>query len=326
MKQRHLAGRDVGAIGLGCMSFGGIFGPTTEADSLTCLDKAHDLGVTHLDVAEIYGDGVSESVIGTWLARSKADVSIATKAGIYMGEKPPYKNDEASLRRSLEGSLKRLGRDRVELFYVHRRAPEIPVEDVVGTLVKFIDEGKIGAFGFSEIAPSTLRRAAREHPVAAVQNEYSLWTRQVELGMIQACAELGTTLVAFSPVARGMFADQPMSLSDLPPEDYFRPGNPRFQEPNFSENVRIIDGFRAFCKARGWSTAATALAWVLDRGAHVLPVPGTRSATHLAELAQADAINLTDADRAEIERLLPIGFAHGARYNWQQNKPIEQYC
>ncbi len=323
---RNLAGQTVGAIGLGCMSFGGIFGDTTETESHACLDKAQDLGVNHLDVAEIYGDGVSETVIGTWLKRSKADVTIATKAGIYMGQRPPYKNDEASLRTSLEGSLKRLGRDHVELFYIHRRDQEIPVEDVMGTLVKFIDEGKIGGIGFSEIAPYTLRRAATVHPVAAVQNEYSLWTRQAELGLVQACAELGTTLVAFSPIARGMFGETALQLSDMPKQDYFRPGNPRFQEPNFSLNTKIIDGYRAFCKDKGWHPSAAALAWVLDQGDHILPIPGTRSATHLEQLVQADQIAFTDQDRAEIARLLPVGFAYGARYNALQNKPIEHYC
>lgn len=326
IQKRTLAGRSVSAVGLGCMSFGGIFGATTHADSMACLDKAHDLGIDHLDVAEIYGDGVCEQVIGDWLKQTKADVSIATKAGIYMGERPPYKNDEASLRGSLEGSLRRLGRDHVELFYIHRRAPEIPIEDVMETLVKFINEGKIGAIGFSEIAPYSLRRAVAVHPVAAVQNEYSLWTRQAELGMIQACAELGTTFVAFSPIARGMLGNIPMTLADMPEQDYFRPGNPRFQEPNFSLNVEAINPFRAFCAARGWHTPAAALAWVLDQGDHILPIPGTRTAANLQQLAQADDIAFTDADRAEIARLLPVGFAYGARYNAQQNKPVEHYC
>ncbi len=325
-KKRMLAGREVSAIGLGCMSFGGIFGPTHAAESLACLDQAHALGIDHLDVAEIYGDGACEEVIGEWLKRSKADVSIATKAGIYLGQKPPYRNDEASLRGSLEGSLRRLGRDHVELFYIHRRAQDIPIEDVMGTLVKFIDEGKIGAIGFSEIAPYTLRRASKIHPVAAIQNEYSLWTRQAELGMLQTCAELNTTFVAFSPIARGMLGNTPMRLADLPEQDYFRPTNPRFLEPNFSLNVQAIDPFRAFCAARGWHTPAAALAWVLDQGSHILPIPGTRTADHLAQLIEADAIAFTAEDRAEIARLLPVGFAYGARYSAQQNEPIEHYC
>jgi len=325
---RNLCGRNVAAIGLGCMSFGGIFGSTTEEDSLACLDAAFEAGIDHLDVAEVYGNGVSESVIGKWLARTGAEVSIATKAGIYQSKDggAPFRNDEASLRASLEGSLKRLGVDRVDLFYVHRREQAIPIEDVMGTMLKFMDEGKIGGIGFSEIAPYSLRRAHKVHPVAAIQNEYSLWSRAPELGMVQTCAELGTTLVAFSPLARGMFSKRPLTLEDLPAQDYFRPRNPRFTEPNFSLNSNRIADFRTFCQTRGWSIAGAAIAWVLDQGDHVLPIPGTRVAEHLRDFATGDAIRFTNQDRAEIARLLPVGWAYGDRYSEAQNRPVEHYC
>jgi aryl-alcohol dehydrogenase-like predicted oxidoreductase len=206
--KRDLAGRSVGAVGLGCMSFGGIYGGTDEDESFACMAEALALGVDHWDVAEVYGNGQCESVIGRFLSQTRAEVSIATKAGIYAKPSRHFRNDAEALRRSLEGSLTRLGRDRVELFYVHRREAERPVEEVMETLVGFIEEGLIGGIGLSEIAPATLRRASTVHPVAAVQSEYSLWTRQPELGMLQACAELGTTFVAFSPVGRGIFADR----------------------------------------------------------------------------------------------------------------------
>ena len=323
--KRELAGRQVGAVGLGCMSFGGIFGSTNDGDSLACLDAALEMGVDHLDVAEIYGSGVCETLLGTWLKRTKADVSIATKAGIYPHPKRDFRNDEDSLRTSLEGSLKRLGRDHVELFYIHRRDQRIPIEDVVGTLKRFIDEGKIGAIGFSEIAPTTLLKAHADHPVAAVQSEYSLWTRQPELGLIRTCAELGTTFVAFSPVARGMLTDNFPPLEQLG-EESFRGVMPRFQEPNYSANMRIIEKFQAFCRSRGWSTAGTACAWTLDQGNHILPIPGTRTAAHLRDCAEGAEIKFTDEDRAEISTLLPPGFAHGDRYTVDQWVGVERYC
>ncbi|MDU8944587.1 aldo/keto reductase [Ovoidimarina sediminis] len=324
MKTRSLSGHQVGAVGLGCMSFGGIYGGTTEEESQDCLAAAVELGVDHWDVAEIYGMGHCETMIGRFLASHPADVKIATKAGIYMEPERHYSNAPDTLRASLEGSLKRLGRDKVELFYIHRREAERAVEEVVETLVGFIEEGLIDTIGFSEIAPSTLRRAAAVHPVAAVQSEYSLWTRDPELGMIQACRELGTAFVAFSPVARGMLADRFPDPTTFPEGD-FRSPNPRFIEPNYSYNCEVLRPFQAFCASRGWSTSAAAIAWTLDQGDHVIPIPGTRTAAHLRDLAAGAAIAFTEDDRAEIARLLPVGFAHGSRYSDAQWYGVERY-
>ena len=325
MTRRELAGRSVGAVGLGCMSFGGMYGGSDEATSHACLARALELGVDHWDVAEIYGRGECEAIIGRFLAQQPADVSIATKAGIYPAQDPPFRNDADSLRASLEGSLTRLGRDHVELFYIHRRDAGIAIEHVMETLLGFKEEGLIGAIGFSEIAPSSLRRAASVGAVAAVQSEYSPWTRQPELGLLDACAELGTTFVAFSPVARGMLSDT------VPEPGGFEPGDirvpmPRFVEPNFSANVAAIAPFRGFCADRGWATAAVAMAWCLSRGPHVLPIPGTRTAAHLEELAAGASIALEPEDLAQIDRLLPAGFAHGDRYAPQQYGAVERFC
>ncbi len=325
MKRRKLAGAEVGAIGLGCMSFGGIYGATDEAESFACMQAALDLGVTHWDVAEIYGGGVCESVIGRFLAQTGAQMTLATKAGIYANPERYFSNDEAHLRRSLEGSLERLGRDRVELFYIHRREQERPVEEVMETLAGFVEEGLIGAIGLSEIAPSTLRRAHAVHPVAAVQSEYSLWTRLPELGMIQTCEELGVAFVAFSPLARGMLSDHFQGRENFPPGD-FRTPNPRFMDPHYHANLEIIAGFKAYCASREWPTSAVALAWVLAQGDHIIPIPGTRTAAHLAELARGAEIDLTAEDLAEINRILPPGFAHGDRYSDAQQKGNEAYC
>ena len=322
MKTRKLGNAQVSAIGLGTMSFGGIFGPTDQAESLACLDAMLDAGITFIDTANIYGMGVSEDVIGHWLSLRKPQVTIATKASVVNETPRRIDNSESHLRAELEISLRRLNRDHVELFYIHRRDHTRPIEEVVGTLKRFIEEGKIGGYGMSEVAPDTLRRAHVVHPCTAVQNEYSLWTRQPELGLIQACAELGVAFIPFSPLARGMLGDSPIA----PPTDGFRSANPRFTEPNFSANTAKINQFRAFCDERGWPTPATALAWVLSRGPHLIPIPGTRSATHLRQFAQGAEIALTPEDHAEIDRILPVGFAYGDRYADHQTQAIERYC
>ena len=307
-------GPSVSAIGLGAMSFGGIFGATDTATSLACLDAMLDCGITFIDTANIYGMGVSETVIGEWLATRKPQVTIATKASFVSGPPRRIDNSETYLRAELDASLKRLKRDHVELFYIHRREHARPLDEVIGTLSRLIAEGKIGGYGMSEIAPDTLRRAHAIHPCTAVQNEYSLWTRQPELGLIQACAALGVAFVPFSPLARGMLGDSPIAM----PTDGFRPSNPRFTEPNFTDNTLKINAFRAFCAQRGWSMPATALAWILSRGPHLIPIPGTRTAAHLAQLASAAAITLTPDDLTAIDRILPPGFAAGDRYGDHQ--------
>ena len=325
MEQRKLGDRMVSAIGLGCMSFGHMFGKTTLDDSLACLDAAYHAGIDFLDTANIYGMGVSEEAVGQWLTSRKANVVLATKASIVPGPPRSIRNDDVHLRDELTKSLKRLGRDHVELFYIHRRQQEIPVEEVAGTLGRMIDEGLIGGYGLSEVAPSTLRRAHAERPCTAVQNEYSLWSRQPELGVIQTCKELGVTFVPFSPLARGMLTDAQPDRDRMTEND-FRRANPRFIEPNLSANLAAIEGFRRFAQARGWTTSAAALAWVLQRGDHLIPIPGTRTAAHLANWADAGQIRFSDEDWAEIDRLLPVGFAYGDRYSDGQIVGVERYC
>ena len=241
------------------------------------------------------------------------------------GKRGENNNSEPALRKALEGSMRRLKVDHVELYYIHRRDWSIEIEEVAQTLAKFKEEGKIGGFGFSEISPSSLRRAHAVHPVTAIQNEYSLWTRYPELGMLQTCKELGVAFLPFSPLGRGMLANTFPNPNEFLETD-FRKNQPRFMEPNFTANCRIISGFREFAKSRGWDTSCTALAWVLDRGDHLIPIPGTRSAEHLSEWAGACEIQLDDEDRAEIDRLLPVGFAHGDRYSNEQIVGIERYC
>jgi aryl-alcohol dehydrogenase-like predicted oxidoreductase len=324
MQQRKLGqtGQTVSAIGLGAMSFGGIFGATDEAESLACLDAMLDTGITFIDTANIYGMGISETILGKWLASRKPTVTLATKASFVAEPQRHINNSEAHLRAELEQSLKRLGRDHVELFYIHRREHARPLDEVVGTLSRLIEEGKIGGYGLSEVAPYTIRAAHAVHPVTAVQNEYSLWTRMPELGVIQVCKALGITFVPFSPLARGMFGDTPLHQ----PQDGFRGHNPRFTEPNFSKNLARVAAFRAFAATRGWSTPAAALAWILQQGDHLVPIPGTRYARNLRQWAQAPEIRFTPEDWAEIDRLLPPGWAEGDRYGDHQLLAIERYC
>ncbi|MCB8840684.1 aldo/keto reductase [Aurantimonas sp. VKM B-3413] len=315
----------VGSIGLGCMSFAGFYGATDRAVSHRTLARALELGVTHLDTALIYGAGLSEEVVGDFIKDHPGRFTIATKGGIRTQPVRSFDNSEGFLRESLEASLRRLGVEHVELYYIHRRDQTIPIEDVVGTLLKFKEEGKIGGIGFSEIAPASLERAAAIHPVMAVQSEYSLWTRLPELGMIQACERLGTAFVAFSPVGRGMFGARPLDPAGFAETD-FRKSNPRFTEPNFSANEARIARFRAFARERGISPATLAIAWTLNAGEHVIPIPGTRSPEHLAEDAKAAEITLTAGDLAAIEAILPAGFAHGDRYSQKQAVGPENYC
>lgn len=318
-------GPRVGAIGLGAMSFSGYYGAATAAESHKTLARALELGVTHLDTAKIYGEGVSEEIIGSFIKDHPNRFTIATKGGFRTAPARGFDNSPEFLRECLEGSLKRLGVDHVALYYVHRRDQTVPVEDVMATLVRFKDEGKIGAIGFSEIAPSTLERACAIHPVAAVQSEYSLMTRLPELGMIEACKRHGAAFVPFSPLARGLLSDvQPVPATFDQSE--LRASAPRFQEPNFSANLKRIHSFKTYAQDYGYTSASLALAWVLHRGDHLIPIPGTRSVAHLESNVRAASISLSAAHMAEIDAILPAGSAHGDRYSDAQVSGVERYC
>ncbi|MES2542910.1 MAG: aldo/keto reductase [Pseudomonadota bacterium] len=326
MKQRHLGtnGPLVSAIGLGCLSFGGTFGPTTEADSLATLDAAWEAGITLFDTANKYGEGISETVIGTWLKHTGHRPHIATKAAFTDDPNRRIDNRPEYLRAELEGSLTRLGLDHVTLFYAHRHDPQIPAEDLAGTMQRFVQEGKILGYGLSEIGPYTLERCHAVHPVMAVQNEYSLWTRTPELGLIQRCAQLGVAFVPFSPLARGVFGT-PMADPANFAQGEFRSRIPRFYPENWPRNRAILEAFHRMAQDRGFTPSALALAWLLDRAAHILPIPGTRTPDHLRAWAEATEIDLTDDDREEIDRILPVGWAWGDRYDDLQAQTVERY-
>jgi aryl-alcohol dehydrogenase-like predicted oxidoreductase len=237
----------------------------------------------------------------------------------------PVNNDPSYIREQLEGTLKRLGVDYIDLYYLHRRDETVPLEDAIGTLIDLMNEGKIGGYGLSEVAPYTLRLAHDIHPCLAVQSEYSLWTRQPELGMIQTCRDLGVAFVPFSPLARGVFGQNYPDIQAMAKTD-FRAVIPRFQPDNYARNTAIIDRFKTYAKDRGMTVSALAMAWVLNRGDHLIPIPGTRTAQHLAEWAKADQIKLSQNDMDEIEAILPVGFAYGDRYSHTQSRTAERYC
>ncbi len=329
MKQRSLGknGPLVGEVGFGAMSFASWFGPTDEAASHRALDKALEVGSTHVDTALVYGPYVSEEFIGSYLAKNptaKEKISIGTKGGIQANPRAII-NEKQFMRECLEGSLKRLGVEHVDLYYIHRRDQSIPIEEVMETLAEFKTEGKIGGIGFSEISPASLERAVKVHPVRAVQSEFSLWSRIPLIGMLQATKRHGAALVAYSPVARGMLSDTNLDPASFASHD-FRKANPRFQPEFFASNQRKIEEFKTYAKKRGWFPSALALAWVLHQGNHVIPIPGTRSAEHVAQNATASEISLSAQDLAEIDAILPPGWAHGHRYSDEQQKGVEQYC
>ncbi|MEM7377737.1 MAG: aldo/keto reductase [Pseudomonadota bacterium] len=329
MKQRTLGqrGPTVSVLGYGAMSFSNFYGPATDDGSMAILDACVELGITHVDTANVYGMGRSETVIGDWLRRRGGEppFAIATKAGITRDEDRRFNNTAAHLSESLDASLKRLGVDAIDLYYVHRRDTGLEIEAVTETLAGFVTAGKVKAIGYSEIAPSSLRRAHAVHPIAAVQSEYSLSTRSPELGLVQACRDIGASLVAFSPVGRALLTDRPHHADALTEMDWMKT-NPRFQEPNLSANLVYNARWCALAAEMGVPAAALAIAWLTHQGDHILPIPGTRSVTHLKEAVQGTELALSESDLARIETVLPVGWAHGDRYSAAQWVAPERYC
>lgn len=328
MKKRQLgaSGPLVSEIGLGAMSFAGTSGETDVATSHRTLDLAQASGVDFIDTALIYGPYISETVIGDYFRKNPAArkrFTIATKGGVKPNPRG-VDNTKKFLTECLNSSLQRLGLETIDLYYIHRRQFDLPIEDVMATLLEFKQQGKIKAIGFSEISPASLMRASKVGHVAAIQSEYSLWCRLPELGMIQTCKKLGTAFVPFSPLARGTLSDVVIAVDKLQAAD-FRRTLPRFQEPNFSFNMVETEKFKSYAKEHGWNPASLALAWVLHQHDHLIPIPGTRSAEHLAVNIAGAAISLTAQNLKQIEEILPIGFAHGNRYSEAAQASVEIY-
>ena len=320
------------SVGYGAMSLTNFYGPCDEEQAHNVLTACVDFGIEHIDTSNAYGAGTSESRIGTFLAKQGSSANsmfkIATKAGITTHPETGarcYNNSLEHLEGELDKSLARLGVDCVELFYVHRREQEYDIEEVTEGLVSLIEKGKTKHIGFSEIAPDSFRRASKIHHIAAVQSEYSLSTRAPELGLVQACAELGTTLVAFSPVGRTFLTDTPMSY-ETGQSLAFTQKNPRFMQPHYAANIESTDKFRHYASDHGMAAATLAIAWLLHQGDQILPIPGTRSVEHLAQAAAAMSVTLTADMLAEIESILPVGWAAGDRYSTAQWIGPERFC
>lgn len=327
MKTRRIGEDTVSALGVGAMSFSPFFGPVDESACHEVLDVALDAGVTHVDVANIYGMGAAETVLGNWLReRGVRDrVHIATKAGIRPGAERGFDNDPAYLETELDGSLRRLGTDHVDLFYVHRREAERPIEEITEGLACIVATGKARAIGFSEIAPATLHRARAVHPVAAVQSEYSLQTRSPELGMVEACERTGTALVAFSPVGRGLLTDQPLTRQRVDAQPFLKQ-IPRFSAENLPSNVAASEPLRRLATEVGLTAAGLAVAWVLDRSPSVVAIPGTAKPGHMRGLIDGALWEMTDEMRAALDREMPAGWCEGARYSEAQARGPEHFC
>ena len=316
------------AVGFGCMSFGGFYGPTTESCSMRAMARALELGVDFWDTANAYGEGLSETLIGRFLAEDRArrqKITLATKFAIrrLADGTRALDNSPDHISESLKGSMKRLGVEHIDLYYIHRIDKRIPIEEAVGALARHVKAGLIGAIGLSEVAPDTLRRAHAVHPIAAVQSEYSLWTRNPELGLIQGCKEAGAVLVAFSPLG-GNFSGLLQEVETFGEKD-FRAVNPRFLGLNWRRNRDRLEPYLMLARSWGLRPSTLAVAWTLARASHIVPIPGTRTADHLEECAEAADIDLTEAQLAELERVLPVGFAAGERYSDQQWIGIQKY-
>ena len=325
IRQLGANGPKVYPIGLGCMSFGGFSGATTETASFAAMDAAWDIGITFFDTANVYGPHTSETVIGRWIAARGHTPVLASKAGITRDPDRPANNSLDHIEAELDGTLARLGVDHLPLLYIHRREKAVPIEDLAGSMGQLIDSGKIGGWGLSEVAPATIRRAHAVTPLRAVQNEYSLWTRQPELGVVQTCNRLGIAFVPFSPLGRGAFGDPPMS-ADHPDLGAFRQEVPRFQGQNWQENAAHLAKFRGLAADHGVGSASLALGWVLAQGSGLIPIPGSRSSDHIRTWQGATDIAQNLDLIAAVDACLPLGWVAGDRYSEAQALLPERYC
>lgn len=297
-------GPQVGALAFGAMSFAGYYGPADDAEGIRTIHRALDVGITLIDTAEVYGDGRNEELVGRAIAGRRDEVVLATKSS---RGAPDY------LRNAIEGSLRRLAVDHVDVYYLHRVDAEVPIEESVGAMAGLVERGLVRHVGLSEAGPETIRRAHAVHPIAALQSEYSLLQRDPERDVIPVLRELGIAYVAYSPLSRGLLAGRIRTPDDLDPDDWRRQV-PRFQGENLARNLEVVNGLAAIAAEKGVALSTLALAWVLARGDDMIPLVGTSRADHVADNLAALEVELSDADLAAIDAVAPPGSASGNRY------------
>jgi aryl-alcohol dehydrogenase-like predicted oxidoreductase len=316
---RRVLGRQgltVSALGLGCMGMSDFYGPSDHAANLAVLNHAIDIGVNFLDTADMYGNGRNEQLLSEVLRTRRSEVVLATKFGNVLGSDGKWAGVNGTpeyVAAACDASLKRLGVDHIDLYYQHRVDPRVPIEDTVGAMARLVQSGKVRHLGLSEASSNTLWRAAHVHPIAALQSEYSLWTRDVESEVLPACRDLGIGFVAYSPLGRGFLTGKIQSIQDLSADDWRRT-NPRFQDANAETNKRLVQAVTAIAAERGCTPAQLAVAWLLHQGRDVVPIPGTRSISRLDENAAATGLALAADELHRIGRLLASSAVAGTRY------------